>query len=202
MKLDPRKTALLVIDMENDYCHSQGVFHRNSIIIENLDRIISCQKKVIDSCKRLKVPVVYLRWVMRTDAEGKPIDAGLCTEVRPFLLREGLRQDTWGSQFIEDLPTPDYDIEKVRPSGFYGTNLEVLLRGLQVDTILLAGIYTNQCVETTARDAWARDFHIVLLEDCMASSDIGLHNASLRSVGLLGSVLTSPEVIDLLSTNG
>ncbi len=56
-------------------------------------------------------------------------------------------------------------------------------------------------METTARDAWARDFHIVLLEDCMASSDISLHEASLRSVGLLGSVLSSPEGIDVDAFN-
>lgn len=200
MNLDPRKTALLIIDMQNDYVHPEGVFHRNGLIIENPDQIIAHQKEVIDFCKRLKIPVIYLRWVIRVDSEGKPIDSGLYTKVRPFLLKEGLRQGTWGAQCIEDLPAPDYDIKKVRPSGFYNTNLEVLLRGLNVDTILIAGIYTNQCVETTARDAWARDFNFVLLEDCMTSSDISLHNASLRSVGFLGSVLSSQEIMEMFRT--
>lgn len=200
MNLDPRKTALLIIDMQNDYAHPEGVFHRNGLIIENLDQIIAHQKEVIDFCKRLKIPVIYLRWVIRVDSEGKPVDSGLYTKVRPFLLKEGLRQGTWGAQCIEDLPAPDYDIEKVRLSGFYNTNLEVLLRGLHVDTILISGIYTNQCVETTARDAWARDFNFVLLEDCMTSSDISLHNASLRSVGFLGSVLSSQEIMEMFRT--
>ena len=197
MNLDPRKAALIIIDMQNDYGHPEGVFCRNGIIIENLDQVIAHQKKAINFCKRLKIPVIYLRWVIRVESDGKPVDSGLYTKVRPFLLKEGLRQGTWGAQCIEDLPAPDYDIEKVRPSGFYNTNLEVLLRGLHVDTILIAGIYTNQCVETTARDAWARDFNFVLLEDCMASSDINLHNASLRSVGLLGSVLSSQEIMEM-----
>ena len=200
MKLDLRKTALLIIDMQNDYCHPQGVFHRNGLIIDNVDQTISHQKKVIDFGKRFKIPIIYLRWVIRVDSNGKPVDAGLYTKIRPFLLKEGLRQGTWGAQCIEDLPAPDYDVEKVRPSGFYNTNLEVLLRGLSTDTILIAGIYTNQCVETTARDAWARDFNFVLLEDCLTSSDISLHNASLRSMGLLGNVLSSQEVIETFGT--
>jgi nicotinamidase-related amidase len=133
--------------------------------------------------------------VIKTDAQGKPVGAGLYPQVRPFLIKEGLRQNTWGAGFLNELPAPDVNIEKIRPSGFYCTSLEVVLRGLGVEVLVLSGVFTNQCVESTARDAWARDFRFIVLEDCTGTFDDELQRATLKNLSLIGYIMTSDEFI-------
>jgi ureidoacrylate peracid hydrolase len=93
------------------------------------------------------------------------------------------------------MPAPDYDIEKTRYSGFHNTHLDALLRGLGVDTVLLAGVITNMCVEATARDAFHRDFRFVVLSDCVSGFNPELHEASLKTLSIFGRVASSEELL-------
>jgi ureidoacrylate peracid hydrolase len=197
---EPGDFALIVIDMQNDYCHPEGIFAKEWIKAFNVELIVERIKNTMEFCKSKRIPIICLRWVIRSNADGNPVDAGLYPEVRSFLMKEGLRQNTWGARLIDSLPEPDFDIEKSRPSGFYNTNLEVLLRGLRSQILIFSGIFTNQCVVSTARDAWARDFRFVVLEDCTAASDYDLHQSTLRSLSVIGKILDSHTLIEKLNT--
>src|SRR5260221_14166124 len=105
---------------------------------------------------------------------------------RPFIRSEGLRRGTWGAEVLAEMPSPDYVVEQSRYSGFHNTALEALLRGLGVDTIYLAGVITNMCVEAIACDALHREFRFVVLSDCVSGFSPKLHDASLATMQIFG----------------
>ncbi len=195
--LSQSKCALVVVDMQNDYCHVDGTYSRNGFVCFDMDNVLSSCIAAVEGCKSRKIPVIYVRMVWNSDAQGYPIDAGLIVDQsRPFLRTQGLRRGTWGAEVMAGMPTPDYVVEKTRYSGFHNTSLEPLLRGLSVDTIMLAGVITNVCVEATARDAFHRDFRIVVLSDCVSGFNRKLHDASLETLQLFGRVTTAASIFD------
>ncbi len=96
--------------------------------------------------------------------------------------------------FSRRFPPGDYVIDKTRYSGFHNTALEALLRGLEVDTVMLAGVVTNVCVEATARDAFHRDFGFIVLRDCVAAFTAEAQEASLKTLQIFGRVATSEDI--------
>ena len=130
------KHALVVVDMQNDYCHANGVYPRNGLKCFDIENVVNATENAVDCCKALKIPTIYLRMAWNSDAQGYPIDAGLIVdESRSFLREEGLRRGTWGAEVLAPMPEPDYVVDKTRYSGFHNTALEALLRGLSVETI-------------------------------------------------------------------
>jgi ureidoacrylate peracid hydrolase len=191
------KAALVVVDMQNDYCNALGVYPRHGLNCFDMGSVVQATGGAVAACKARAIPVIYLRMAWNTDASGFPIDAGLIIEQsRPFIRTEGLRRGTWGAEVLTELPPPDYVIEKTRYSGFHNTGLEALLRGLSVDTVYLAGVITNMCVEATARDAFHRDFRFVVLSDCVSGFSRKLHDASLETLQIFGRVLASSDLFN------
>jgi ureidoacrylate peracid hydrolase len=192
-----RNAAFVVVDLQNDYCHPDGVYPRNELTCFSMGGVISATVSAVRRARECNIPVIYLRMLWRTDAHGYPIDAGLIVEhSRPFLRNEGLRRGTWGAELIRELPPADYEVEKTRYSGFYNTTLEPLLRGIGVETILLAGVITNMCVEATARDAFHRDLRVVVLRDCVSGFSRELHDASLKTMSIFARVDMSDDVFN------
>jgi nicotinamidase-related amidase len=191
------KPGLVVVDLQNDYCHPEGVYARNSFTCFSVCNVIERTAATVIRAKQSGIPVIYVRMMWRSDAHGYPIDAGLIVEhSRPFLRKEGLRRGTWGAEVVSEMPPPDYEVEKTRYSAFHNTSLEPLLRGLSVDTVMLAGVITNVCVEATARDAFHRDFRVVVLRDCVSGFNRELHDASLRTMAIFTRVTTSVEAFE------
>ena len=191
----PRKGALVVVDMQNDYCNARGVYPRQGLNCFDMNSVVPATVAAVTTCKTRAIPVIYLRMAWNTDAHGFPIDAGLIIEQsRPFIRTEGLRRGTWGAEVLAEMPPPDYVVEKTRYSGFHNTALDALLRGLDIDTIFLTGVITNMCVEATARDAFHRDFRFVVLSDCVSGFSRKLHDASLETLQIFGRVATSSDL--------
>jgi len=200
-ELFPSKTALLVIDMINDYIHPEGAYGKQGISNPKVKDIVPPIVKLMGVCKQLGVPVIGLTHITHQRADGTPADMGLMLGPRPFLKHEGLRQGTWGTKIINEIPECDYIIEKVRLNAFFQTNLDTLLRGLGISTLVLTGIQTNYCVESTARAAWDLDLQFVVVNDCVTCFDPRLHEASLETLANLGGVASSDYVIEALKKN-
>ena len=191
----PRKGALVVVDMQNDYCNARGVYPRHGLNCFDMNSVVPATVAAVTTCNTRSIPVIYLRMAWNTDAHGFPIDAGLIIEQsRPFIRTEGLRRGTWGAEVLAEMPPPDYVVEKTRYSGFHNTALDALLRSLDIDTIFLAGVITNMCVEATARDAFHRDFRFVVLSDCVSGFSRKLHDASLETLQIFGRVAASSDL--------
>jgi ureidoacrylate peracid hydrolase len=187
------ETALLIIDMQNDFIHEKGKL--SYLFPEDFKTIITPIKKIIKVIRTARIPVIYVKMVFRPDFS----DAGKV--YGPSRELGALKKSSWGSDIIKELKPcdSDYIVEKHRHSAFYSTDLELLLRGKNIKTLIIVGGATNVCVESTVRDAQFRDFNVIVVEDCTASMIKEMHKASLLNIkSFYGNVLKSNEVINII----
>jgi ureidoacrylate peracid hydrolase len=161
-------SALLIIDMQNAFIHKEGSLSKMGLDTSRTSITIEPIKELKKEFKAQGRPVIYIQHTHRPDKT----DAGLISEVFPPIMAFGHCFDgTWDAEFIEDL-TPDNDdyiVKKHRFSAFYNTQLEDVLRGLGIETLVVAGIATNVCVESTVRDAFYRDYNVFVPKETTAS---------------------------------
>jgi ureidoacrylate peracid hydrolase len=193
--------VVLVIDMQNDFCDENGAYHRNDPLtfpVRGMKAMIFRLQHFLAEARKNGTAILYVKYLV--DDQGR--DVGLHAKTpRPFLLKEGLRRNTWGGEIVEALkPFPgDFIIEKSRYSAFYNTKLETVLRALRAETLFLTGVATHVCVESTIRDAYFRDYPSVLVEDCCQAWNEESHLAAVRNVlHGFGMVMTSAEVLEAL----
>jgi ureidoacrylate peracid hydrolase len=199
--VDPKATALLVIDMENDFVRPGAPFEVKAAL-----EILPKLKKLIAFCRRTGIKIIYTTHVHRADGS----DMGRFADLYPAIAdRVGLVDGTAGIEiFSEIAPRPgEIVVKKHRYSAFYGTDLDVILRGLGVDTVIIAGVTTEDCCHATARDAMFRDYKVAFLSDCTgtyAYPDLGygdlsaeeVHRSSLIVLALsTGHVMTADELM-------
>jgi nicotinamidase-related amidase len=103
-------------------------------------------------------------------------------QLRPFLRDGGLRVGTWGYEVLAAMEpqADDWFVEKSRLSAFFQTNLELVLRGLAAETVLITGVLTNQCIGATCKDALFRDFKPVVVEECTGTTLPHLHDPAIE----------------------
>jgi ureidoacrylate peracid hydrolase len=169
--------ALVVIDLQNDYCHPDGVFARAGLRVEHLDQLVRQINLLVHAARTAGRPVIWVLMEWPDDA-----GVGLLAQRSAFLRDRGLRAGTWGAALVEELDQnpDDYVVRKSRFSAFYRTGLENMLREWGVDSIVVAGVRTDFCVESTVRDAFFRDLRVVVAEEAVAGYLDDLHHNSLR----------------------
>jgi ureidoacrylate peracid hydrolase len=196
--IDIEDTALIVIDMQNDFCHEDGVSGRNGIAdIQPFQTVVPQIDALISQARECKVPVIFVKMTL---------DASTISEAwrnrwsAPMTIVE---KGAWGSEFYKLFPQEgDYVVEKHRYSAFIGTNLDLILRSLQRKSIILTGVLTNICVESTARDGFMLDYNVTLVEDGCAGSSTESHNASLANLAMaFGQVMKSTDILGSWSKN-
>lgn len=173
-------TALIVVDMQNGFCHPEGSFPPIGKGLEGAGEAVANAAKAVEFSRDGGIPVVFTRQVYRP---GRP-DEG------PSLIREspglagvnGLAAGTWDAEVVDELGCgpDDLIVDKVRFDAFQWTSLEPLLLGLGVTELIICGVVTNLCVETTVRSAFMRDFSVTLLADCCAAKTRRLHDLSIE----------------------
>ena len=165
-KITTKNTAVIVVDMQNIWVHPRGTRY-----LPMSEDIVPKIQELLRFCHRNRVPVFYLHTTKRKDLA----DVGIFADIKP---QSHNADDEWsnfegaiGAEFYEPVKpaTDDIVVKKFRYSGFYGTQLENLLRAFGRDTIAIAGVATNVCCDSTARDGAMRDFKVLFLSDCNAS---------------------------------
>jgi ureidoacrylate peracid hydrolase len=189
MKLRRKRTCLLVVDMQNEFLEKDGAvfFHYASEIVPNV-------KRLLDACRRASVPVVFTGHVH----EDPAVDGGMTAEWWPEIKRgESLIKGSRGVEIYPGLkPRKDEKIIwKHRYSAFYNTDLEIVLRGMGVTDLIITGVLTNVCCESTARDAFFRDFRVFFLADATASSEPEFHVAALKNLAYAFAYVTTTDEI-------
>jgi nicotinamidase-related amidase len=179
--LVPGHTALVVVDGQNDFLHSGGWYAQNGIDISHMRRVIEPTKVLVAECRGCGVPVVWTRHGTRGVEDGGPF-----MQLRPFLKEGGLRVGTWGYEILDELGAQDTDwyVEKNRLSAFFQTKLELVLRGLRAETVLITGVLTNQCVGATCKDAMFRDFKPIVVEECTGTTLPHLHEPAIEMISV------------------
>ena len=172
--LDLDRTALLIIDFQAD------VFHGGALQLVGTDKVLPKAKQVLTAAREMNLPIIHTQEVHRQEMVdfGRELDGA-----EPVHCLE-----TWaGTDFHPELYPRDgeYTIAKRRYSCFFGTDLEILLRGLKVETLVVMGTMTNVCVHYTVAEAHQRDYHFYVIEDCCAGSDWDAHWAALKAMKYL-----------------
>jgi ureidoacrylate peracid hydrolase len=202
--IDLGKTAVLVIDMQNDFGAKGGMFERAGIDISGIRAVVPKVRSVLAAARAASLPIIYLKMAFKPDLS----DAGPASG--PNLLKHGplhvgdavtapdgsrsriLIRDTWNTEIIPEL-RPERDdavMYKSRFSGFYGTDLDALLKRRGIEALIVTGCTTSVCVESTVRDAMFRDYRCLVLEDCTAepigsTAPRSNHDASLLTMQIL-----------------
>ena len=157
MELGKENTALLVVDMQNGFCDEKGSMSQLGFEWQRLAEPIPGCKRLLDAAREAGVRVMYSQYVYRPDfSDGGVVTEEIFTGVKDV----GLCVDgTWDAEIIDELKPQEGDaiIKKNRPSAFYSTSLESYLRSMKIENLVICGVTTNICVETTARDASQRD---------------------------------------------
>lgn len=176
-KLVPGQTAMIVIDPQNDFLHDEGWYAKSGVDIRHMQRSIAPTRKLVDACRKAAVPVIWTRHGSRDHR-----DAGSFLQLRPFLRAGGLRIGTWGYEILSEFEPAAHDwyVEKNRLSAFFQTNLELILRGLKADTLIVCGVLTNQCVAATSKDATFRDFRPIVVEEATGTTFPHLHDPAIE----------------------
>jgi ureidoacrylate peracid hydrolase len=201
--VDIKNSALLIIDIQNDYLHEKGAMGKHHVVVKEGDNDIFTVQKIVPKVKyiavqarKLGIPVIFIK-----SEYSKWTDSPVF-KTRHRLLgvdyTEQVRPGTWGAEFYQISPEPeDCVVIKYRHSAFIGTNLDLVLRSIGIKTIVLTGVTTNTCVQSTARDGFMNDYYVVMVEDCVAAWSKREHEAGLSDINTaFGVVANSQEVID------
>jgi ureidoacrylate peracid hydrolase len=218
LAIDLVKTAVLVIDMQNDFAAIGGMFERSGIDISPIRATIEPTGRVLSAARRRKIPIIYIAEALSPDLSdvgpshsphglmAKRMRVGQAVTApdgRPSRIHI---QGTWHTQVVAEL-APRIDeqlIMKTRWSGFHGTTLDDALNAIGARYLVVTGCTTSNCIESTIRDAAMRDYTCLLPSDCTAQPAArgipSTHESSLQAIARsFGWVTTSTDVVGALT---
>ncbi|MFW0783565.1 cysteine hydrolase [Gordonia sp. CPCC 206044] len=195
-RYDPTRCALVVIDMQNDFCSPQGSLAQRGFDVGAAVAMAPRLERLIGLARAADVRVVFVR-TLHDATTDTPQWLGRIGD-EPDAVRTGItcRTGTPGADFYGiEVDDDDVVITKNRFSGFVGTNLDLTLRSLGVDSLLFTGVATEVCVESTLRHALFHEYWVTLVEDCAATYSRAAHEASVSVVAQnFGTVITAEKL--------
>lgn len=217
-EFSPTATAVIVVDMQNDFCALGGMFDRAGIDIAQVQAIIPNIDEVLGAARASGVLVIYLKMAFQPDlADSGYPSSPTWLKHAPFKVgsevtspagerSRTLIRDTWSTDIIPGLKphADDPVVYKSRFSGFYGTELDDILQQRGVQRLIVVGATTSVCVDSTVRDAMFRDYHCLVVSDATAEpiavdAPRSNHEASLLTFELLfAHVGTTADVVAAL----
>lgn len=192
----PSRTAVLVIDIQVDFASPEGALGAY-FDMAAVQPAVSAAERLVDAARAAGVPVVFVG-LFTTPETDSPVwkermrRRGGDPDNESALCREGEA----GSNFYGPQPTPgELVVKKARYSGFVGTTLDAQLKSMGVDTLVVAGLTTECCVDGTVRDAFSLDYHVFVAADACAAYEPDIHAASLKVMELNSAILTDTAAI-------
>jgi ureidoacrylate peracid hydrolase len=193
--LDESSAALIIIDVQNEFCHPEGRFGKRGLDVRTINHVVTKIKVLIDAAHASSIPVVFIQnieedatdshpWMTRPDGNESIANGRIC------------RKGSWGVELFELFPAErDFVCRKFRFSAFFNTPLNNFLRSRDIQTVIVTGIITNVCVESTARDACMYDYYVVVPEDACATWSQDVHKASLSNISCFFGKVTDTQTI-------
>lgn len=169
-RLEPQRTGILVVDMVNDFCKPGG-----AMVLPGCEVLVPKQRAVLDAARETGAVVV---WIHDSHRKGMRQD-------REFLKRSPhCIEGTWGVEIIEELGAREDDIHviKHRFSGFFQTDLDLVLKDMRIDQLVVFGVVTNICVRSTVHDAFFNGYEVVVPRDCCAATGSREQESSLYDI--------------------
>ncbi|MFC1838146.1 cysteine hydrolase family protein [Thermodesulfobacteriota bacterium] len=192
VKLNPESTALLIIDMQKDFCCEGGSFHRRGFDVKPAQRLAGRLNSFLEEARKILKHIIHLK-MMKVPELNSPV-------INEHYIRLNMERhlDPSLAEPYEVMPEPgDVVIPKYKYSGFVSTYLDQFLRSNGINTLILTGIATNVCLESTARDGFMREYYIVIPSDLTEGTSIDAKKYSLLNMEMFfGEVVTSSEILE------
>lgn len=189
------KTALLIVDLQNDFLHPDGAYARGGQGAPAIAALPSRVKPLADALRRQGGWIVSTQFTLVPAKGGEPLISPHLKQLRPFLRKGDFAPGSWGHALVDELQPADLAVEKVAYSAFYMTRLEWVLRKTGIEKIYVCGIVTNGGVASTVRDCHVRDFETVVLEDGCAAFSAETHKTAIDALRPVSPVMTIAEAI-------
>lgn len=206
------ETALIIVDMQNAYCSKGGYIDLVGFDVSGAAPVIAEAARIAAACRAVGIPVIYLQNGFSPDQREAPETAPVFHKSNALKFMRAneayagklITHGTWDHEIVPELtPQPgDIVVAKSRYSGFAGTGLEQILAARRIRTLLVCGVATNVCVESTIRDAYHREFFPVMLADATMAAGPGQQEATEFNVAtFFGWLSSGPELRAALMTN-
>lgn len=189
------QTALLLVDMQNDFLHPDGAYARGGAKSGAIAALPARLKPVADAMRARGGWIVSTQFTLVPGKNGAPFISPHLQELRPFLGKGDFAPGSFGQALIEDLAPADISVEKVAYSAFYMSRLEWVLGRAGIKHLVFAGIVTNGGVASTLRDAHVRDYHTTVLSDGCAAFDERVHETAIASMKGIAEIKTCAEFL-------
>jgi nicotinamidase-related amidase len=196
-KLDPKHTAILIVDLQNDFLHPEGAYGRAG---QGSPEIAALPDRLLPLLKAVRNAggwVISAQFTLVPGKGGEPFIASHLKKLRPFLTKGDFMPASWGNSIVDKLQPADITVEKVAYSAFFQTRMEFALSRAGIKTLFVCGIVTNGGVASTVRDAHVRDFHTITLEDGCAAFSRDTHDTAIKALSTVGETMTIAEAIKL-----
>lgn len=201
--VDPRHTALLLIDVQRDFCAADGMYGAMGRDLSLIAPAVRNLGVVLDGARRTGVLTIHIQnmWLPKHKAVSGAWLRFMVVKRNMDPARGCTVVGTPGAEILPEVaPRPDdIVVQKWRSSAFVGTNLDMVLRANDIKTVVCTGFVTEGCLESSARDALFYDYYTVVLEDCVGTFDRDLHEASLKVLRTRVDVVPSASVLDIWS---
>ena len=198
---DIQKTALMLVDLQNDFLHPDGAYGRAG---QKADAIAALPARLAPLAKAFRAAggwLVSTHFTLVPMRTGEPYIADHLKHLRPFLKKGDFLPGGWGQALVDELAPADITVEKVAYSAFYMSRLEFVLSKAGIAHLLFAGIVTNGGVASTLRDAHVRGFDCAVLEDGCATFSDARHTAAIADMGSIAQVLSVNEALAHLTVS-
>ncbi|MDI1239667.1 MAG: cysteine hydrolase [Polaromonas sp.] len=199
MNPSPKKIALIIVDLQNDFLSPEGAYARGgaaSAVARELPGRVAGVARALKAGGGLVASSQFTLW---PDARGEPMISPHLLALRPFLRRGDFAPGSAGQANVAELqPLIDVSVCKVAYSAFFNTQLDWVLRHAGIDTVAVCGIVTNGGVASTVRDAHMREYHTIVLSDGCAAFKPEVHATALADMGTLAQVMRCEEFIESL----
>jgi ureidoacrylate peracid hydrolase len=194
----PDTTALVLVDMQNDFLHADGAYGRANQSCAAIAALPDRLAGVADTMRAFGGWIVSTHFTLVPGKGGEPFISPHLKQLRPFLGKGDFAPGSMGQALIDALQPADLAVEKVAFSAFYQSRLEWMLGRAGIETLIFGGIVTNGGVASTVRDAHVRDFHTIVLSDgCAAFSD-DAHNSTIGSLSTISEIMSCGEMVAAL----
>ena len=196
---DWTRTALLLVDLQNDFLHPGGAYARGNAVSPEAAALPAHLAPLAAAVHRTGGLVAGTQFTLVPGRGGEPMISPHLRQLRPFLRRGDFQPGSWGHGVVAELGPIDLLVEKVAYSAFYMTRLEWVLRRAGVERLVVGGIVTNGGVSSTVRDAHVRDMEVTVLSDGCAAPTPAMHATAIEALRPVAAVATVAEVMESLA---
>lgn len=188
-------TALIFLDMQNDFLHADGAYARGGATSNHLAVLPARLKPLADHVRRRGGWIISTHFTLVPGKGGNPLISSHLQKLRPFLGKGDFEPGSWGHALLDDLAPADISVEKIAYSAFYMSRLDWVLRTAGITHIIGAGIVTNGGVTSTLRDAHVHGYLGTVLEDGCAAFDTLVHKTSIEALRSVANVTTIEDML-------